>query len=86
MVRAMSLLGRTRKPLSKRPWRPLVFPNKGFTPIPADEEVEEETLPNYVASEYYPVRIGEIFRNRYQIVGKLGYGTTSTAWLARDLR
>ncbi|KAG5914186.1 hypothetical protein E4U61_006019 [Claviceps capensis] len=26
-----------------------------------------------------------IFRARYQIVGKLGYGVTSTVWLARDL-
>ncbi|KAG6223538.1 hypothetical protein E4U26_004461 [Claviceps purpurea] len=47
--------------------------------------IEEETFPDHVASQFYPVKIGDIFRARYQIVGKLGYGVTSTVWLARDL-
>ncbi|KAJ5356372.1 CMGC protein kinase [Penicillium concentricum] len=34
---------------------------------------------------YYPANIGEILRSKYQIVGKLGFGVTSTVWLARDL-
>ncbi|KAK8169090.1 kinase-like domain-containing protein [Phyllosticta citrichinensis] len=83
---AMSRLSRAWRPLFSRSWKPLTFPNKGFVPIPAGIKVEEETLPDYVASRYYPVRIGEIFRDRYQIVGKLGFGATSTVWLARDLR
>ncbi|KAG6170321.1 hypothetical protein E4U51_000956 [Claviceps purpurea] len=66
-------------------WKPLAFPIEGFAVIPADERIEEETLPNYATSQYYPVTIGEIFRARYQVVGKLGFGTTSTVWLARDL-
>lgn len=48
--------------------------------------MEEETLPDYIASRYYPTRIGEIIKDRYQVVGKLGYGTTSTVWLARDIK
>ncbi|KAM4054498.1 kinase [Hirsutella rhossiliensis] len=32
------------------------------------------------------VRIGEVIRDRYQVVAKLGYGMTSTVWLSRDLR
>ncbi|KAG6204629.1 hypothetical protein E4U50_005112 [Claviceps purpurea] len=59
-------------------WKPLAFPSEGFAVIPADERIEEETLPNYATSQYYPVAIGEIFRARYQVVGKLGFGTTST--------
>ncbi|GAB7322923.1 hypothetical protein MBLNU13_g05463t1 [Cladosporium sp. NU13] len=51
----------------------------------ASEKVEEETIPEYVATRYYPVRIGQIFRNRYQVLGKLGFEITSTVWLARDL-
>ncbi|KAH7049463.1 kinase-like domain-containing protein [Macrophomina phaseolina] len=86
MVMAMSLLSRAWRPLFSRAWKPLTFPNEGFVPIPAEKKVEEETLPDYVASRYYPVRIGEIFRDRYQVVGKLGFGATSTVWLARDLR
>ena len=29
--------------------------------------------------------MGEVFQSRYQVVGKLGYGGYSTAWLCRDL-
>ncbi|KAG6069688.1 hypothetical protein E4U16_007491 [Claviceps sp. LM84 group G4] len=76
---------RERKRFSGRAWKPLSFPNEGFTLIPADHKIDEETLPDYDASHFYPVKIGEIFRDRYQVVGKLGYGITSTVWLARDL-
>lgn len=82
---ALSLFRRALKPLHRLAWRPLVFPRDGIVPIPVDQKIEEETIPGYVATWYYPVRIGEIFRQRYQVVGKLGYGITSTVWLARDL-
>ncbi|RAH58553.1 CDK4/6 [Aspergillus piperis CBS 112811] len=49
------------------------------------EKLEEETLPWYSPERYYPVRLGEIFQSRYQVVGKLGYGGYSTIWLCRDL-
>jgi serine/threonine-protein kinase SRPK3 len=82
----MSLFARSWQALLRRPWKPLTFPNKGFAVIPADTRIEEETVPDYVATRYYPARIGEILSSRYQVVGKLGFGTTSTVWLARDLR
>jgi serine/threonine-protein kinase SRPK3 len=82
----MSLLRRSCSQLIGRTWKPLVFPSQGFVRLPTDTKVEEETLPGYVASRYYPVQIGEVFRARYQIVGKLGFGATSTVWLARDLK
>jgi hypothetical protein len=68
-----------------RAWKPLAFSNPNFRRIPLDEKIEEELFPDYVASRYYPVRIGEVLRNRFQIVGKLGFGASSTVWLARDL-
>ncbi|EGP91784.1 unnamed protein product [Zymoseptoria tritici ST99CH_3D7] len=71
-------------PLLRHAWKPLLFPTKGVPFLPAESRIEEETIPGYVASRYYPVRIGEIFQDRYQIVGKLGYGISSTVWLARD--
>lgn len=37
-----------------------------------------------MAAQYYPVRIGKLVDSCYQIVGKLGFGGTSTVWLARD--
>ena len=46
--------------------------------------LEEETLPAYRALDFYPVRNGEIFRSRYRVLGKLGFGSSSTVWLCRD--
>ncbi|KAJ5239206.1 kinase-like domain-containing protein [Penicillium chermesinum] len=48
-------------------------------------ELDEETLPTYRAEKYYPVSQGEIFNDRYQTIAKIGYGVTSTVWLAKDL-
>jgi len=78
-------LPRAQKSIQRLAWKPLVFPRTGVISLPASEKIEEETIPGYVATRYYPVRIGQIFRNRYQVVGKLGYGITSTVWLARDI-
>jgi hypothetical protein len=52
--------------------------------ISAFKQIEEETLPNYNANAFYPARINEVLNGRYQIVLKLGFGVTSTVWLARD--
>ncbi|KAL4864794.1 hypothetical protein BDV12DRAFT_205533 [Aspergillus spectabilis] len=35
--------------------------------------------------QFYPVRLYEILNNRYQIAAKIGWGTSSTVWLACDL-
>lgn len=53
--------------------------------ISPSQAIEEETIPGYVAGRYYPTRIGEILKDRYQVVGKLGFGASSTVWLARDM-
>ncbi|KAJ5969992.1 hypothetical protein N7501_006240 [Penicillium viridicatum] len=68
-----------------RRWKPLNFSNPNFVRIPEWHKIEEETLPDYIASQYYPTRIGEVIKERYQIIGKLGFGSTSTVWLARDI-
>lgn len=75
-----------RLPCSGRAWKPIAFSNSNFARISLEEKIEEELFPDYLASRYYPVRIGEVLRDRYQIVGKLGFGATSTVWLARDLK
>ncbi|KAL2859893.1 kinase-like domain-containing protein [Aspergillus lucknowensis] len=51
-----------------RPWKPLDFSNSNFGRISASQTLEEETLPDHVASRYYPTRIGEVIRDRYQII------------------
>lgn len=68
--------------LTHRPW-PLsteVAPQ-----IDPKKRVEEEKTPLYNPDLFYPARLGEVLNNRYQIATKLGYGSNSTIWLARDL-
>ncbi|KAL4797683.1 kinase-like domain-containing protein [Aspergillus venezuelensis] len=73
-----------RSPLRKR-WTPLNFNNPNYGLIHPDQKIEEETVPDYIASKYYPMKIGEVIKDRYQVVTKLGFGITSTVWLARDM-
>jgi len=37
-------------------------------------------------NRYHPVTIGDYLHDRYRIVHKLGFGTYSTGWVARDER
>ncbi|KFG79145.1 protein kinase-like protein [Metarhizium anisopliae] len=66
--------------------QPKGFPTVGFETVPADEPIEEEELPKYKAERYYPVLIGQVLQDRYQITGKLGFGGGSTVWACRDLK
>ncbi|CEO58553.1 Putative Complex: human SRPK2 bound unphosphorylated (Precursor) [Penicillium brasilianum] len=43
-----------------------------------------ERLENYRQGGYHPVQIGDYFHSRYRVIHKLGYGSYSTTWLARD--
>ncbi|KAJ9204324.1 hypothetical protein DTO164E3_2086 [Paecilomyces variotii] len=63
-----------------------MLPTTGFRTVAPDQLVEEEELPDYQADRFYPVQLGEVFQDRYQVLTKLGFGTSSTAWLARDLK
>lgn len=66
--------------------QPRTFPSDGFPLLPLETKFEEERLLGYKAEEYYPVHLGEVFKSRYQVLAKLGYGTASTVWLCRDLQ
>ena len=68
--------------LKHRPW-PLstaVVPK-----LPVNKAIEEECMPYYDPARFYPARLGNVLNDRYQLATKLGYGTSSTIWLARDL-
>ncbi|OJD24771.1 CMGC/SRPK protein kinase [Blastomyces percursus] len=42
-------------------------------------------MPAYEKRLFYPVKLGEVFNARYQVLGKLGFGANSTGWFCHDL-
>ncbi|KAK1147188.1 hypothetical protein N8T08_001927 [Aspergillus melleus] len=68
--------------LKHRPWPPstAVAPK-----LPVGEAIEEEHMPYHDPARFYPARLGDVLHDRYQLATKLGYGSSSTIWLARDL-
>eukprot|EP00040_Diaphanoeca_grandis_P019143 m.100865 g.100865 ORF g.100865 m.100865 type:complete len:537 (+) comp27282_c0_seq1:293-1903(+) len=45
---------------------------------------EEEDPEDYKKGGYHPVTIGDVFKQRYKVVKKLGWGHFSTVWLVHD--
>ncbi|KAK3292975.1 kinase domain-containing protein [Chaetomium fimeti] len=81
------LLTWARGLIRRAPLAPLRFPTAGFETVPTSRLLEEERLDEFKAGNYYPVNIGDLFAsNKYQVIGKLGFGSTSTVWLARNLQ
>jgi hypothetical protein len=70
----------------RQPWPQLKFPTSGFEVVSDAVTFEEEQLEEFHRGVYCPVNIGDVFASKYQVVGKLGFGITSTVWLARDLQ
>lgn len=68
--------------LKHRPW-PL---SRAVAPkLLVNETIEEEHTPYYDPTRFYPAHLGDVLNERYQLATKLGYGSGSTIWLARDL-
>ncbi len=79
-------LWRRATALFRRPLTPLKFPTSGFQVAPQTHFLEEEHFDEFKSGQYCPIKIGDVLASdRYQIVGKLGFGSTSTVWLARNL-
>ncbi|KAE8316139.1 kinase-like domain-containing protein [Aspergillus transmontanensis] len=53
--------------------------------LDAHRRSEEENTPYYDPIRFYPAKLGSVLNGRYQLVTKVGYGTSSTIRLARDL-
>jgi serine/threonine-protein kinase SRPK3 len=52
--------------------------------LPANTLLEEEENPGYDSKRFYPAHVGQTIQ-KYQIVSKLGWGTSSTVWLAKEI-
>ena len=75
-----------RNILRRQPSSPRKASTISYISLPLEIPVEEETLPYYKSEHYYTVNIGEVYKARYEVAGKLGYGAYSTSWLCRDLQ
>jgi serine/threonine-protein kinase SRPK1 len=49
------------------------------------EEEEQESREDYRRGGYHPVKIGDLFLQRYHVIRKIGWGHFSTVWLCFDL-
>jgi serine/threonine-protein kinase SRPK3 len=49
-----------------------------------DIPIEEELMPGYNPKYFHYPNPGDILAGRYELNAKLGFGSTSTVWLARD--
>lgn len=76
----------TKRMLSTLRTKPVQLPVASGSPIPQDELVDEELRPAYNPKNFYPAKPGEVLANCYQLLVKIGWGTRSTVWLARDVR
>jgi len=74
----------TRRALASLRVPPPVATTVSPTILPSDVPIEEEIVPNYNPQHFYPVNPGDIFY-RYEMTAKLGCGSCSTVWLARDI-
>lgn len=61
--------------------------NNTKIPCPTYNAITDvESLENYIPGGYHPIMIGNVLRDRYEVVDKLGFGGYSTVWLAQDTR
>lgn len=74
-------LRRSFSSLSKSPFT-LPPPKLLSTP----DLIDEERVPWYEHRNFYPAKPGDILDDRFQILVKVGWGSSSTVWFARDMR
>jgi len=87
-----------RKP-TRMPFKSFALTSHGFTRrqaaasqsratpkcLPLDVPVDEEMIPGYDPKYFYHPNPGDILDHRYELKAKIGWGTSSTVWLAQDI-
>lgn len=53
--------------------------------LPPIHPLKEEPIDWYRPGRFHPVKLGDVYGIRYEVLRKLGWGICSTVWLARDL-
>jgi hypothetical protein len=57
----------------------------GEAEVGSDNE-EQEDVSDYCKGGYHPVKIGDLYAQRYHVLRKLGWGHFSTVWLCWDFK
>jgi len=65
--------------------KPTKIPRVSTNPLQVHGSIEEERVLHYNPKSFYPIQLHSILNDRYEIAAKIGWGTSSTVWLARDL-
>ncbi|EED21897.1 serine/threonine protein kinase, putative [Talaromyces stipitatus ATCC 10500] len=73
---------RTMFSVKKSLWQLPVSPGP---PIPQQELVDEEATPNYGSTTFYPAKPEGVLTEKFRLLVKIGWGSQSTVWLARDI-
>jgi len=74
-----------RNPISETSSRPESYYEEEEEILGSDDD-EQEDPKDYCKGGYHPVKIGDLFTNRYHVIRKLGWGHFSTVWLCWDLQ
>ncbi|KAI0403311.1 putative serine/threonine-protein kinase [Xylaria palmicola] len=53
--------------------------------VSSDILIDEEKVPGYKPEHFYPANPGDVLNNRYKLKAKIGWGSSSTVWLAHDI-
>ncbi|RAL05403.1 putative protein kinase [Aspergillus ibericus CBS 121593] len=69
----------------RRPPSLRIPPTPNIPILDPSTKTEEQRMPAYERGLFYPVKYGEVFHSKYQVLSKLGFGTNSTVWLCRVL-
>ncbi|KAH9208450.1 kinase-like domain-containing protein [Leptodontidium sp. 2 PMI_412] len=67
----------------------LPFGSKSSPPpesLPLAAPIDEEQIPGYEPRYFYHANPGDVLNCRYELKAKIGWGSSSTVWLARDTR
>lgn len=64
----------------------LISSKRAHSILLSDGPIEEGKIPGYDPKRFLPVNPGDLLNSRYKILVKLGWGTSSTVWLAQDIK
>jgi serine/threonine-protein kinase SRPK3 len=54
-------------------------------PLSSTESDIEEGRDSYKPGGFHPVYIGDVYNEKYKVLGKIGYGVYSSVWLVEHL-